>query len=99
MDDKRVRPRMGKTKRDRMGNADARRMRNRAQRVQWEHDCDFTFSGNNKSVPFPATAANGKRNRHRVAAKGGEARRTRYVLVEDKRKRPDDVRRRAFNRA
>lgn len=48
------RPRTGKTAKDRASGATARRLTNRAMRVEWEHDP--------KRVSFPKSACNGKKN-------------------------------------
>lgn len=91
---KHVRPRIGKTNRDRAGGAQERAAHNRAARVAWQDE-----AARNERALFPSECSNGRRNRSRAAAKGGTAKATLYTNVEDKRFKPEDVRRRSFNRA
>jgi len=57
--------RPGKTQRDRESGAQARNEANKRARVAWQHG-----DGRRGSNPFPKTACNGKKNRHRTMEKG-----------------------------
>lgn len=57
------RPRIGKTNRDRMGEAHRRSRENKAKRAAWRNGHDGM---NSREVPFPYESCNGKRNRYRV---------------------------------
>ncbi len=61
------RVRIGKTARERESGVHENRFANRDLRVSWQHEA----SGKAK-VAFPATACNGKKNRHRWTGKGGK---------------------------
>lgn len=62
------RRRFGKTAKDKKSGAKARALKNRAMRVQWEHDP--RSMRNPGGEPFPVTACNGKRNKHRYMKAG-----------------------------
>lgn len=60
--------RIGKTRKDHESGAHARRIANRQARAAWNNSRDSA----GKMDPFPVSACNGKRNRHRVTGKKGE---------------------------
>lgn len=60
------RPRVGKTLKDRLANAQRRNADNKASRAQWQGDNRASISN------FPFNSCNGKRNRTVVTGKGNE---------------------------
>lgn len=60
------RPRVGKTLKDRLANAQRRNADNKASRAQWQGDNRASVSN------FPFNSCNGKRNRTVVTGKGNE---------------------------
>lgn len=63
LDVRHSRPRIGKTNRDRMGEASKRNRENKAKRSAWRNSHDGM---NSREIPFPFESCNGKRNRYRV---------------------------------
>lgn len=63
-----MQPRFGKTAKERASGVHANRFNNRVRRAAWQH----SQHSPGPTDPFPVTACNGKRNRHRVTGKGGE---------------------------
>jgi len=70
-------PRLGKTKKDHKSGAHSRCISNKQERGDWQRNHRRDSGLDN----FPWHTCNGKRNRTRMAVKGGGPRSTKYVMV------------------
>lgn len=59
--------REGKTAKDTAKGTQQRNAANKQERAAWQHECQG--HGNHRSIPFPKTTCNGKKNHHRYTGK------------------------------